>query len=471
MVFVIELLFCVVFLNQMKMSIQLQENLNDLIESPLKFTGGKNFPKKIHIYDETIRDGEQMPGVAFSPDQKLEIAEFLSDLGVDVILPAFIVSCESDREAYKKILEARVRGSIRKDIEILTIARANKKDIDLAAEVTKEAGVSIDRVGILILSTASDLHLKYKLGQVLLKYKGVDLKQWLKKPVSWYREANLELITEYVKYAKELGFGSIEFASEDASRAHLDYLLKWARCCREAGGNRLCFSDTCGVLTPESVDYYFPPLIKALPDFAITAHFHNDFGLAAINTVRALSHGASHASITACGIGERAGNGSIHQIVMILKELYGIELTGFHYEKLWDLRRLIEKYAGIPIQAHEPIIGNNVFSHESGIHTAGISIHPAIYQFIDERIVGGEHKFVYGKHSGGAALAGFFEKRGVYFDEKILDHVLADIKESRESNVPCEGYGSIINQYYGHLNGLGVSESEILELARRYSNS
>lgn len=450
------------------MAVQLQENLGDLIESPLHFTGGKNFAEKIYIYDETIRDGEQMPGVAFSPQQKLEIAEFLSDLGVDIILPAFIVSSESDREAYRMILRSREQGRIRKEIEILTISRASQGDIDLAAKVTREAGVDLNRVGILILSTASDLHLKYKLGQLLLKFKGVDAAEWLKRPVSWYREANLDFIAEHVSYAKKLGFGSIEFASEDASRASLDYLLDWTDVCRQAGGTRLCFSDTCGVLTPEAVDFYFPPLVKRLNGLSLTAHFHNDFGLAAVNTVRALSHGATHASITACGIGERAGNASIHQVVMILKELYGVELSGFHYDRLWELRTLIEKYTGVPIQAHEPIIGNNVFSHESGIHTAGISIHPAIYQFIDEKTVGGQHRFVYGKHSGKAALLDLFAKSKIEVDEELLDQVLADLKSLRESNVPSKGYGSTIDEYYAHINGLGVSEEQIQELVDKY---
>ncbi|MBI4232634.1 hypothetical protein HY605_05355 [Candidatus Peregrinibacteria bacterium] len=453
------------------MPIQLKESLDDLIKSPCEFTGDMNFASKIHIYDETIRDGEQMPGVAFSPEQKLEIAEFLSDLGVDVILPAFIVSSESDREAYRKILKSREQGRIRREVEVLTIARANTADIDLAAKVTKELGVDLDRVGILILSTASDLHLKYKLGQVLLKYKNVAESEWLSREVSWYRQANLDFIAEHLQYAQKLGFASIEFASEDASRSSLDYLLDWATVCKQAGGTRLCFSDTCGVLTPEAVDYYFPPLIKKLGGLDLTAHFHNDFGLAAINTVRALSHGATHASITACGIGERAGNGSIHQIVMILKELYGVELPGFRYDQLWKLRNLIEQYSGILVQAHEPIIGNNVFSHESGIHTAGISIHPAIYQFIDERIVGGEHKFVYGKHSGKAGLYEFFRKSGIKIDEELLDKVLADVKDLREKNVPSSGYGLTIDQYYGHINGLGISESQILAILNSYINS
>ncbi|MFA6992585.1 MAG: hypothetical protein WC269_04905 [Candidatus Gracilibacteria bacterium] len=451
------------------MTVTLKEPLDELVVKPESLAGKHNFQKKIHIYDETVRDGEQMPGVAFSPNQKLEIAEFLSDIGVDVILPAFVVASESDREAYKKILVARERGRIRKEIEIITIARANKDDINAAAEATKEAGVSLDKVGILILSTTSDLHIKYKLGQTLLKFKKLSADKWLDTPVSWYRKANTDFIVEHIRYAKKLGFGTIEFASEDASRGTLEYLIEWAKTCREAGGTRICFSDTCGVLTPEAVDYYFKPLVKALPNFQITAHFHNDLGLAAINTVRALSHGATHASITACGIGERAGNGSIHQVVMILKELYGVDLPGFHYEKLWELRGLIEKYSGILIQPHEPIIGHNVFSHESGIHTAGIKIHPAIYQFLDEKIVGGEHKFVYGKHSGGAALKHLLSKNDITLTERKFNEVLSELKQLRETNIPKDGYLKRIKKYYNDLNSLGIAESKILQLIKNHN--
>ena len=142
----------------------------------------------------------------------------------------------------------------------------------------------------------------------------------------------------------------------------------------------------------------------------LTAHFHNDFGLGAINTVRAVMHGATHPSLTANGIGERAGNTSIHQFVMVLKELYGVTLPRFQYERLHELRDAVERASGVPLPPHEPIVGEGVFSHESGIHTAAILIHPAIYQFIREETVGGTHRFVFGKHSGAAAVEAVLEK-------------------------------------------------------------
>jgi isopropylmalate/homocitrate/citramalate synthase len=452
--------------------IELREPLDALVRSPREFTGGKSFPERVHIYDETLRDGEQMPGVAFSPDQKLELAGLLSDMGVDVLMAAFPASSESDREALRRILRARAGGRLRDDLEIMTIARATRGDIETAARVAREAGADLGSVGVLVLSTASDLHLKYKLGRALLKYKGADEAKWLELPVEWYRRANLDLITDHLSYAAELGFGTVEFASEDASRATAEYLLEWATACRQAGGTRMCFSDTCGVFTPEAVDAFFPPLVEAMPGFPITAHFHNDFGLGAVNTVRALSHGATHASISACGIGERAGNTSIHQVVMVLRELYGVTLDRFRYDRLWDLRRAVEVYSGIPIQPHEPIIGHNVFAHESGMHTAGIEIHPAIYQTIDEEIVGGEHRFVFGKHSGAAGVLRLLGDAGLtdgLTPEELsegVEAVLAQVKEERETRAVGSDFRDAVKRHYEHLGSLGIEDAEILRIFR-----
>lgn len=452
--------------------IELQEPLHTLARQPVEFTTGKNFPERIHIYDETLRDGEQMPGVAFSPEQKVRLAGLLSDMGVDVLMAAFPASSESDREALRRILDARAGGRLRPDLEIMTIARASRHDIAVAAETARQAGADLGSVGVLVLSTASDLHLKYKLGRTLLKYKGVPEEQWLSRPVEWYRDANLDLITDHLAFAAELGFGTVEFASEDASRASSAYLLAWARACRDAGGTRLCFSDTCGVFTPEAVDAYLPPLVQALPGFPITAHFHNDFGLGAINTVRALGHGVTHASISACGIGERAGNTSIHQVVMVLRDLYGITLPRFAYDRLWELRRAVEAYSGIPIQPHEPIIGHNVFAHESGMHTAGIAIHPAIYQTIDQDVVGGEHRFVLGKHSGKAGVlhvladAGLTEGLPAAVLDKVADAVLDEVKLRRERRAAEADFGSRMETYYTHLTHLGVPETELRQIFR-----
>lgn len=455
--------------------VDLREPLDELARSPRSFIGKTNFrpPSEIKVYDDTLRDGEQMPGVAFSPEQKLALAIMLSDMGVHVMDVAFPVVSESDRKGLQLIAKAQMDGRIKPDVEILAMCRSNKGDIDAVVDTMKEIGAKADQVSVLVLSTISDLHMKYKNGQFLLKRAGKDQKEWLETPVEFYRRANMKMITEGVAYARERGFSRVEFAAEDASRGSLEYAIEWARACIAAGGTRFCFSDTCGVLTPESVDYYFPALVKALPPgFQLTAHFHDDFGIGAYNCARALSHGASHAGVTANSIGERAGNASLQLTVMILKEMYGVTLPGFRYDMLVALRRAIEKASGIPLAPQTPIVGEGVFSHESGIHTAGIVIHPAIYQFIREEVVGGTHRFVFGKHSGGAAVesvlrknAGILKKAGVEITEELVNLLVGRVKELREEKLKKHDPAKVIEEHYRNYFALGISEEELVKMA------
>lgn len=455
--------------------VDLREPLASLAKPPVTFTQGQRFrpASEIRIYDDTLRDGEQMPGVAFSPEQKLELAILLSEIGVHVMDVAFPVVSESDRRSLQLCVEAQRQGKIRKDVEILAMCRSNRGDLDAVVETLKQIGAPPDTVSVLVLSTLSDLHMKYKIGQVLLKQEGRDLKEWLDLPVEFYRKANITMITGAVSMARERGFSRVEFAAEDASRSDIAYDIEWALACAKAGGTRMCFSDTCGVFTPEAVDHYFPPIVQALPaGVALTAHFHNDFAIGAYNCVRALSHGATHAGVTANGIGERAGNAPLHQVVMILKELYGIELPGFRYDRLWELRRAIENASGIPMQPHEPLVGESVFSHESGMHTAGIAIHPAIYQFIREETLGGTHRFIFGKHSGAAAVehvlkkhVGALKAAGVDVTDELVKRLVATVKDLREQKLKAGSPEQFIAEYYRNWAALGISEEEVLALA------
>ena len=453
---------------------RLREPLDQLAIPPARFTQHVTFPDPaaIRLYDDTLRDGEQMPGVAFSPEQKLELASLLSKLGVHVIDPAFPAVSESDRRALQLIVKAQREGTIRPDIEILAMCRSLKEDIDAVVTTVTAVGAKPDDVSVLVLSTLSDLHLKYKLGRTLLRRAGQPEDQWLDRPLEFYREQNLDLITEAIRYARERGFSRVEFAAEDASRSDVSYGEIWARACVAAGGTRMCFSDTCGVFTPEAVDHYIPKLVKALGTVPLTAHFHNDFGLGAINTVRALHHGALYAGVTANGIGERAGNTPIHELVMVLKMLYRVEIPGFRYDLLTELRRKVELYSGVPLQPHEPIIGEGVFKHESGIHTAAIAIHPAIYQFISEESVGGEQRFVFGKHSGAAAVeavlakhAAVLKEHGVEISPDLVKRILERVKSLREQSLPPKGYADAVASHYRHYYSLGLSEERIVELA------
>lgn len=455
-----------------------KEPLKKLVKLPVHFTSRKGFPpaKKIKIYDDTLRDGELMPGVAFAPEQKAEMAIALSRLGVHVMDVAFPSVSASERKSLQLCLQAKKIGKIREEVEIVAMCRALPKDIDHVIETVREIHLPADSVSILILSTASDLRLKYKLGKMFLKREGKSEKEWLGLPMEFYRAANNRMVTSAIAYARGRGIKNVEFGSEDASRSDLDYLLQWVSACTRAGGSRFCFADTVGCLTPESVDYYFPPVVKlaAENDVELHAHFHNDLGLAAYNCVRALSHGVSHAGVTICGIGEHAGNAPMEQVVMQLKLLYGINLPGFKYHLLTGTRKLIEKYSGISIQPHMPVVGEGVFSQESEIHLDGISTHPVIDQLIQEKIVSGTRKFVLGKHAGGDAIEETLKKRkndlkraGISVTRDLIQALTEQVKKLREKKILYQYTSEMVRRHYDDYYSLGVSEDELLDLALR----
>jgi isopropylmalate/homocitrate/citramalate synthase len=275
-----------------------------------------------------------------------------------------------------------------------------------------------------------------------------------------------------IAHARGRGVREIEFGGEDGSRADVQYLIDLAKACYAAGGTRYSFPDTVGFFAPEGVDYYIPRLVAAFPDKPLVVHFHNDFGLGAYNTVRALHHGATIPTCTVNGLGERAGNAPLHTTVMILRELYGITIPGFRYDMLWELRRKVEECSGLPVGPSEPIIGHNVFSHETGIHTAGITIHPAIYQVIEPESVGGQLRFLFGKHSGAVAIEAVLQRHGdelraagVEVTPRLVQLLLRLVKEVRERKAVASRHADGVRAYYGHLERLGLTEEDLLAYA------
>ena len=280
------------------------------------------------------------------------------------------------------------------------------------------------------------------------------------------------MATHAIRHAHKRGVQVVEFGGEDGSRAHVDYLIELAGACYKAGGARYAYPDTVGYFAPEGVDYYIPKIVAAFPDKPLVIHFHNDFGLAAYNTVRALHHGATIPTVTVNGIGERAGNAPLHTTVMILKELYGVTIPGFRYDMLWELKRKVEEMSGLPVAGGEPIIGHNVFTHETGIHTAGITIHPAIYQVVQPEMVGGELRFLFGKHSGAVAIEAVLQRNeakltrgGVSITPKLVQTLLKLIKDIRERRASNADHAEEIRQYYSNLNNLGLTEDDLVSYA------
>jgi isopropylmalate/homocitrate/citramalate synthase len=451
-----------------------REPLDTLIAPPSRFTADTAFPraKEIRLYDTTLRDGEQTPGVAFTPEQKYEMACLLSDAGLHIIDMGFPSAAPSERRALELILEGKKKGRIRPDLEIIVMCRSNAKDIDVTLDTLKKMGARPDDCTFFIFTSGSDLHLKYKIGKTLLGLEGRKPEEWLDLPVSFYREANIRMACAAIAHARSRGVVEIEFGGEDGSRADVDYLIALAEACYKAGGTRYSFPDTVGFFAPEGVDYYIPKLVAAFPTKPLVVHFHNDFGLAAYNTVRALHHGATIPTCTVNGLGERAGNAPLHTTVMILKELYGVTVPGFRYDMLWALRRKVEECSGMLVGAGEPIIGHNVFSHETGIHTAGITIHPAIYQVIEPDSVGGQLRFLFGKHSGAMAIEAVLNAHrdeltaaGVEVTPRLVQLLLRVVKEVREKKALVSQHLDGVRNYYAHLERLGLTEQDLLAYA------
>jgi isopropylmalate/homocitrate/citramalate synthase len=254
----------------------------------------------------------------------------------------------------------------------------------------------------------------------------------------------------------------------------LDYTIELAKAGYSAGGTRYSFPDTVGCFTPEGVDNYIPRIVKEFPGRDLVVHFHNDFGLAGINTLRAMSYGINVPTCTVNGMGERAGNAPLHEVVVGLKLLYGITLPHFKYEQLRELRKKVEDYSGIPVSANTPIIGEGVFMHESGIHTAGLLIDKSIYQVIDPELVGAEIKYVFGKHSGEGAVRAVLEKKiyreglardGVEITPELVEAVTAFVKDARQKRTRSDSFTNITDAFYREYDRLGISELRLVELA------
>jgi 2-isopropylmalate synthase len=451
--------------------VELQEPLEELARDPARFAHDLKFPPadRIKVYDDTLRDGEQMPGVAFSPRVKYELAKELSAIGVHIMDVGFPAVSESERETLKLILEGRKRGEIREDMEVLCMMRSTRGDIDATMQAIDVLGYQRDEVTYFVFTSASDLHIKYKLGRSLLAREGIPASEWLELPLDFYRDANLRMMCEAIAYAREQGAKAIEFGGEDGSRADPDYIARIHREGMAAGGTRPSTPDTVGCYSPYAVREYIPRIKAAAPDAPLVVHFHNDLGIGAWNTVVALGSGAEVFTTSLNGIGERTGNAPMHQVLLQLKYLFGIDIPGFRYERMRDLARRLERFSGIPVQPMEPGIGLNVFRHESGIHTAGMLIHPAIYQFIPPADLGAEIEYVYGKHSGALVIEHALRDAGVRYDGELVGKVMNEVKRVREERAERSDFADFQARYYRHLEGLGVSAEDVVELAAALS--
>ena len=351
-----------------------------------------NFASKIRVFDTTLRDGEQTPGVSLTPEKKVLIAKRLDELGVDVIEAGFAAASEGEMEALKLIAKENLRA------EVCSFARGVRSDID--------AAIKCDVDSIFLVIPASDIHIEHKLRKS--------------------REEVLKIIGDCTEYAKDHGL-IVEFGPEDATRSDIKFLKETIRVALSAGADRITPPDTVGVLTPERSYNFFSELKRDFPNVVFGVHCHDDFGLAVANTLAALRAGVEEAHVTVNGLGERAGNAALEEVVVALKLQYNVS-TRVRTELLYDTSLLVSRLTGIPVQPNKAIVGENAFVHESGIHTHAILADPSTYEAIPPEIVGRVRRLVVGKHAGSHGIRAALEEMGLHPTEDQLKEIFQRVK-------------------------------------------
>jgi 2-isopropylmalate synthase len=353
---------------------------------------------RITVFDTSLRDGEQSPGCSMNQQEKLRLAHQLDRLGVDVIEAGFPIASEGDFEAVRAI-SAVVRRPI-----IAALARACRPDIERAWQALEGAA----RPRIHVFLATSDIHLQYKLRMT--------------------RDECLAQARDAVRFAKSR-CDDVEFSPEDATRTDPDFLCRVLDAVVEAGATTLNIPDTVGYTMPTEFGDLIATIrrrVRGIEKVTISAHCHNDLGLAVANTLAAIAAGARQVECTINGIGERAGNASLEEIVMAMRvrpDRYPYE-TSIVGEHLFGASQLLSEITGVPVQPNKAITGRNAFAHEAGIHQDGVLKNPLTYEIMTPQSVGvPDSTLVLGKHSGRHALAMRCEQLGYQFDRRALDDI------------------------------------------------
>ena len=348
-------------------------------------------PTRVRIFDTTLRDGEQTPGVALTWEEKVKIAKQLDTLGVGIIEAGFPIASTGDKEAVRRIAGAGLNA------ETCGLARTVKEDIDAALDC------NVDRIHLFVAT--SDVHLTKKLkltrGQVLTQ------------------------TVESVGYAKRHGV-KVEFSAEDATRSDASFLTQVLKAAAEAGVDVLNIPDTVGVSIPRGM-FNLIKKVKSIVDVPISVHCHNDMGLAVANSLAGIEAGAEQAHVTVNGIGERAGNASLEELALSLHSLYGAP-TNIRLEEIWRTSQLVSKLTGVTVPPNKAVVGDNAFSHESGIHAHGVISSPDTYEPVPPETVGRTRRLVAGKHAGSHGVDVMLQEMGFSLTREQLREVLARVK-------------------------------------------
>ena len=361
--------------------------------------------RKIYIFDTTLRDGEQCPGAALAPDEKLEIAKQLERLNVDIIEAGFPAASPGEVEAIQKISKAVKRPVI------CALSRMLPKDIDIAREALKFA----TRKRLHVFLATSKIHMEFKLRK--------------------NKSEILKLAVQNIKYGRKF-FRDVEFSPEDAARTERKFLIEAVKAGIEAGATTVNIPDTVGYTMPEEFGDLIALLVKKIPSLGktvnLSVHCHNDLGLAVANSLAAVQNGANQVECTVNGIGERAGNASLEEIVMAIdtrKDLMNA-YTDIHLKEITKSSRLVSHLTGLVVQPNKAIVGRNAFAHESGIHQAGLLKMRQTYEIIDPKRIGlSGSEIVMGKHSGRHAFRERLKKLGIELNIDQLDKAFERFKK------------------------------------------
>ncbi|MBS7287214.1 MAG: homocitrate synthase [Candidatus Freyarchaeota archaeon] len=348
---------------------------------------------KVILLDSTLREGEQTPGVSFTMEEKLEIAKMLDDVGVGMIEAGSPMVSEGVKEAVKKIANESLRA------EVIAHVRAVKEDVDLALDC------GVDRVAIFMGTSPIHRKAKFKLSEKEI----------------------IEKVVKAVEYARDHGV-KVRFTPEDATRTERDYLVRVCSAALEAGADRISVADTVGIMTPDSMYELVSFLSQKLSGARLDVHCHNDLGLAVANSLAGMKAGADVIHVTVNGLGERAGIASLSEVAVALKVLMGID-PGIKFHLLTELSSMVERYSGVYLSPHTPIIGTNAFSHKAGVHIAAVLADPATYEAFDPSILGRRRKIVVDRYAGKHAVKAKLDELGVEVDEEQLEKITKKIKE------------------------------------------
>jgi methanogen homocitrate synthase len=382
--------------------------------SPFNKEAKLKFPEKITVYDTTLRDGEQTPGVCLRTPEKLKIAKKLDELGIHQIEAGFPVVSNEEKRSVQAIVKEDLNA------QILVLSRTKKSDIDTA--------IDCDVDGIITFMATSDLHLKHK--------------------IKMTREEILNVCMNSIEHAKDHGL-FVAFSAEDATRTDLDFLKQIYKKADDFGVDRVHIADTVGAISPYGMDYLVKELRSTI-NAEIALHCHNDFGMALSNSIAGLLAGANAVSTTVNGIGERAGNTSLEELIMSLKIIYDVDL-GFDISKFYELSKLVESLTHMKIPYNKPIVGKNIFRHESGIHVDAVIEEPLTYEPFLPELIGHQRRIVLGKHSGCRAVRAKLNECGIDVTKDELCKIVEQVKSKREEGkyINDELFNSIVKSVRG----------------------